>query len=212
MHKKHLSYVCVIVLWFCSPTRATASSFLSFLDYTQRRNTVRRTPLDGWSARRRDLCAWQRTTLRTDKHPYLRRFWTHNISRQATAEPRHRPRGHWDRQTTCYYFDIWYSVSGVEEEKDLLWSRPVSTGKQSSQFRNSVLTSYSSIPRLFSEWFTWKVATLCPLETSIPTHHPTRHNTPEYLKLQPVSTIWCYLFEYYNNRATFYKTPTSFWQ
>ena len=32
-----------------------ASSFLRFLDYTQRRTTVGRTPLDEWSARRRDL-------------------------------------------------------------------------------------------------------------------------------------------------------------
>ena len=39
----------------CGPTRAMASSFLRFLDHTQRRITVGRTPLDGWSARRRDL-------------------------------------------------------------------------------------------------------------------------------------------------------------
>jgi len=32
-----------------------ASSFLRFLDHTKRRNTVGRTPLDEWSARRRDL-------------------------------------------------------------------------------------------------------------------------------------------------------------
>ena len=32
-----------------------ASSFLRFLDHTQRRTTVGRTPLDAWSARRRDL-------------------------------------------------------------------------------------------------------------------------------------------------------------
>jgi hypothetical protein len=29
--------------------------FLMFLDHTQRRSTVARTPLDEWSARRRDL-------------------------------------------------------------------------------------------------------------------------------------------------------------
>jgi len=29
--------------------------FLMFLDHTQRRSTVGRTPLDEWSARRRDL-------------------------------------------------------------------------------------------------------------------------------------------------------------
>jgi len=42
-------------LWRCGPTRAMASSFLRFLDHTQRRITVGRTPLDDWSARRRDL-------------------------------------------------------------------------------------------------------------------------------------------------------------
>ena len=42
-------------LWRCGPTRAMASSFLRFLDHTQWGITVRRTPLDEWSARRRDL-------------------------------------------------------------------------------------------------------------------------------------------------------------
>ena len=39
----------------CGPSRAMASSFTWFLDHTQRRTTVGRTPLDEWSARRRDL-------------------------------------------------------------------------------------------------------------------------------------------------------------
>jgi len=42
-------------LWRCGPTRAIVSSFLRCLDHTQRRTTVGRTPLDEWSARRRDL-------------------------------------------------------------------------------------------------------------------------------------------------------------
>ena len=42
-------------LWLRDPTRAMASSFLRFLDHTQRRTTVGRTPLDEWSARHRDL-------------------------------------------------------------------------------------------------------------------------------------------------------------
>ena len=41
--------------WRNSPQWARASSFLRFLDQTQRRTTVGRTPLDEWSARRRDL-------------------------------------------------------------------------------------------------------------------------------------------------------------
>jgi hypothetical protein len=34
------------LLWRCDPTRVMASSFLMFLDHTQRRTTVGRTPLD----------------------------------------------------------------------------------------------------------------------------------------------------------------------
>jgi hypothetical protein len=47
------------------------SSFLRFLDHTQRRTTVGRTPLDEWSARRRDL--------------YLTTHNTHN--RQISVPP-----------------------------------------------------------------------------------------------------------------------------
>jgi len=43
------------LLWRCDPKRAMASSFLRFLDHTQRRTIVGRTLLDVWSARRRDL-------------------------------------------------------------------------------------------------------------------------------------------------------------
>jgi len=58
-------------LWRCDPTRVMASSFLRFLDYTQRRTTVGRTPLDEWSAHRRDL--------------YLTTHNTHN--RQTSMPP-----------------------------------------------------------------------------------------------------------------------------
>ena len=51
-------------LWCYGPTRAMASSFLWFLDHTQLRITVGTTPLDEWSARRRDLCL---TTHNTHK-------------------------------------------------------------------------------------------------------------------------------------------------
>ena len=57
-------------LWCCDPTRVMASSFLRFLDHTQRRITVGRTPLDEWSACRRDL--------------YLK---THNTYNRQTSMP-----------------------------------------------------------------------------------------------------------------------------
>ena len=51
----YLAILFVSLLWRCDPTRVMASSFLRFLDHTQRRTTFGRTPLDEWSARRRDL-------------------------------------------------------------------------------------------------------------------------------------------------------------
>ena len=45
----------IFVLWRCDPSQVMASSFLRFLNHTQQRTTVGRTPLDEWSARRRDL-------------------------------------------------------------------------------------------------------------------------------------------------------------
>jgi len=57
-------------VWRCDPTRVMASSFLRFLDHTQRRTTVGRTSLDEWSARRRDL--------------YLT---THNTHKRQTSMP-----------------------------------------------------------------------------------------------------------------------------
>jgi hypothetical protein len=63
--------------WRCGPTRARASLLMRFLDQT-RRTTVGRTPLDEWSARRRDL--WQQTTHTTDRHPRAR--WDSNSQSQ----------------------------------------------------------------------------------------------------------------------------------
>jgi len=41
--------------WRCDPALVMPSSFLRFLDHTQRRTTLGMTPLDEWSARRRDI-------------------------------------------------------------------------------------------------------------------------------------------------------------
>ena len=45
----------IFLLWCCDPTRVMAFSLMRFLDHTQQRTTVGRTPLDEWSARRGDL-------------------------------------------------------------------------------------------------------------------------------------------------------------
>ena len=64
-------FMCLFVcFWRDSPQWARASSFTGFLDNTQRRTTVGRTPLDEWLARRRDL--------------YLT---THNSHKRQTSMP-----------------------------------------------------------------------------------------------------------------------------
>ena len=47
--------IIIILLTFTTHLRVLTSSFLRFRDETQGRTAVGRTPLDEWSARRRDL-------------------------------------------------------------------------------------------------------------------------------------------------------------
>jgi hypothetical protein len=98
-------------LWLCSPARAMASSFTKFLDHTQRRATVGRTPLDEWSARRRDLYL---TTHNRQISTAPVGFRTHDCSRRAAVDLSLRPRGHWDRQINVYrwrYLPIRYMLN-----------------------------------------------------------------------------------------------------
>jgi hypothetical protein len=79
------------------PPRARASPVTRYLDHTQRRTAVGRTPLDEWSARHRDLYP---TTHNTPNSQDIRApggIRTRNLSRRAAADLRLRPRGHWDR-------------------------------------------------------------------------------------------------------------------
>jgi len=64
------------------PTQWTrASTFTRFLDHTQRRTTVGRTPLDEWSASRRDL--YLTTHNIHDRHPWPR--WDSNPQSQQAS-------------------------------------------------------------------------------------------------------------------------------
>ena len=72
-HIMHFFFT-MFFLWSCGLKRAKASSFLRFLDHTQRRITVGRTSLDKWSARRRDLYL---TTHNTHKASSFLRFLDH---------------------------------------------------------------------------------------------------------------------------------------
>ena len=69
-------------------------------NHTQQRTTVGRTPLDGWSARPRDLYLTTHNIHNRDIHA-PGGIRTHNLSRRAAADPRLRPSGNWDR----YYED-----------------------------------------------------------------------------------------------------------
>jgi len=85
----------LLFLWRESPQWARASSFIRFLDHTQRRITVGSTSPDEWSARRRDFYL---STHNTHKRQTWPRWDSNpNLSRRAAVDLRLRPRGHWDR-------------------------------------------------------------------------------------------------------------------
>ena len=59
-------------IWHKSPLWTKASSFTSFLDQTQWRTTIGRTPLDEWSVRRRVFYLTTHNTYKTDRAPFPR--------------------------------------------------------------------------------------------------------------------------------------------
>ena len=77
------------LFWRSSPHWARASSFMRFLDHTQRCTTVGRTPLDEWSAYRRDLYLTTHTTLTTDKYPCPQ--WDSNPQSQQVSSRKPTP-------------------------------------------------------------------------------------------------------------------------
>jgi len=105
--------------------RVMASSFLMFLDHTQQRTTVGRTPLDEWSARRRDLYLTTHNTHNRQTSMSSHGIRTHNLNRRVAADLHLRLHGHWD----------WQSVSVVVENmyKIVLLSN-VMTNLQSASF------------------------------------------------------------------------------
>jgi hypothetical protein len=76
---------CLFVFWRDSTQWTRASSFTRFLDHSQRRTTVGMTPLDEWSARRRDLYLTTHNT--TDRHPCPPPW----VGFEPTVSPRDRP-------------------------------------------------------------------------------------------------------------------------
>ena len=107
-------YIHTLFLWRYGPTRTMTSSFMRFVDLTQRRITGGRTPLDERIARRRDLYLTTHSTH--NRHPYPDGIRTHNLSRRVAAHLRLRPRVHWD---LCIYTHILHNtVTLVGENKE----------------------------------------------------------------------------------------------
>jgi hypothetical protein len=81
------------------PSWATASSLSKFWDHTKTHthtHTIGRTPLEEWSASRRDLYLTTRSIHK--RHPCPGRIRTHTPSKWAAAVPRLKQRRHWHRQ------------------------------------------------------------------------------------------------------------------
>ena len=93
----HVNFSHFFFLWRCDPKRVMASSSLRFLDHTRRRTTVGSTPLDEWSAHRRDLHLTTHNTHNRQISLPPVGFEPTIPAGERPADLRLRPRGHWDR-------------------------------------------------------------------------------------------------------------------
>ena len=107
------------VVKFCSKRYPIFCVFLAFLDHTQRRTTVGRTPGRVISSSQRLLPDNTQHSRQTVIHaPGGVR--THNLSRRGAADLRLRPRGHWDRLSklmrsviSVHWFGLKWLVLGL---------------------------------------------------------------------------------------------------
>jgi hypothetical protein len=121
----------------CFPNVATAPSGPGLshcpgFTITLRHTTLGRTPLDEWSARRTDLYL---TTHNTDKIQGIHargRIRTRNPIKWTAADPRLRPRGHWDWHNASYHVYIYFPTPSLEFScwmlsiRDVVWYTPAS--------------------------------------------------------------------------------------
>jgi hypothetical protein len=98
-----IQFLLLLLLAFTINLRVLASSFLRFRDHTQWHNTDGRTPLDEWSARRRDLYLTNTQHSQQTNIHAPGGIQTLNPIRRAAADPRLRPLGHWDRHANSIY-------------------------------------------------------------------------------------------------------------
>jgi hypothetical protein len=83
------------LLWLTAPWGPRPPHYRGFT-ITLRHTTLGRTPLDEWSARHRDLYLTTHNKHNTNIHA-TGGIRTRNPSKRTAADPRLRPRGHWDR-------------------------------------------------------------------------------------------------------------------
>ena len=77
-----------------------------------RHTTLGSTPLDEWSARRRDLYL----TTQHSQETYIHApggIRNHNPSKRAATDPRHRSRGHSGRLQEYYFYKLWCTLQVV---------------------------------------------------------------------------------------------------
>jgi hypothetical protein len=86
------------------PTRALSSSLMRFLYHTQRRTTFGKTPLDEWTARRRNLYLTTHNT-HSRKASMPRRNSNPHSQQTGGRKLRLTRRGHWYRLRA--YIDLW---------------------------------------------------------------------------------------------------------
>ena len=91
--------ICLFVFGVTAASGPGPPHSRGFIDHTHQRTTISRTPLDGWSARRRVLYMTMDTKLTTTNVRAAGGIRTHNLSRGAVEDLRLRPRGHWDRSS-----------------------------------------------------------------------------------------------------------------
>jgi hypothetical protein len=77
-------YLLLLLRAFTTHLRVLSSLFLRFRDHTQWHDIIGRTPLDEWSARRRDLYLTTLTTLITDKHDM---FYLNSVNTRFFNQP-----------------------------------------------------------------------------------------------------------------------------
>jgi len=136
-----------VCFWHNSPQWAMASSFTRFLDHTQRRITFDSTPVDEWSARRRD--------------PYLTTHITHNrqtsmptVGFEPTISAGERPQTHsLDRAATGTGDGGWL-LCWSKEWEHCSWENSVECHDICCFFHIHTMQHLAIISFLFTKWCT----------------------------------------------------------